>query len=173
MLVSGPTSWQHQPMPPLDVLGFDHLDLTVNDLAVSEPFYRNVLGELGFRDVGKDGDSVIFANGITSIAVRGPSDAHRGAPFDRYRVGLHHLALRAARRGDVDQFHDWLVSEDVPVLDPPAAYPEYGESYYAVFFADPDGLKLELVHYPWGYWRRAQTEGGDDRARYPRGKAPS
>lgn len=156
----------------VDVLGFDHLDLTVNDLARSRPYYEKVLGALGFRRVDKDGDSVIFANGITSIAIRGPSEDQRGASFDRHRVGLHHLALRAARRDDVDRFHAWLVGESLPVLDPPAEYPEYGESYYAVFFADPDGLKLELVHYPWGYWRRAQTEARDQRPRYPRGKPP-
>ena len=90
--------------------------------------------------------------------------------FDRYRVGLHHLALRAARRQDVDGFHAWLVGEGLPVLDPPAEYPQYGEGYYAVFFADPDGLKLELVHYPWGYWRKAMTEGRDERPRHPHGR---
>lgn len=155
----------------IDVLGFDHLDLTVNDLGRSEPYYEKVLGELGFRRVGKEGDSVIFANGITSIAIRGPSDEQRGARFDRYRVGLHHLALRAACRDDVDRFHAWLVREDFPVLDPPSEYPQYGDAYYAVFFSDPDGLKLELVHYPWGYWRRSQTHGSDERPRYPRGDA--
>ncbi len=56
--------------------------------------------------------------------------------------------------------------EKITVLDTPAEYPHYGESYYAVFFADPDGMKLELVHYPWGYWRKAQTEGHDPRPRY-------
>ena len=30
------------------------------------------------------------------------------------------------------------------VLDPPGEY--YGAEYYAVFFADPDGLKVEVVH---------------------------
>ena len=34
------------------------------------------------------------------------------------------------------------------VLDPPREYPEYVPGYYAVFFTDPDGLKLELVHIP-------------------------
>jgi catechol 2,3-dioxygenase-like lactoylglutathione lyase family enzyme len=33
------------------------------------------------------------------------------------------------------------------ILDPPTEYPAYGAGYYAVFFADPDGLKLEFVHY--------------------------
>lgn len=157
-------------MTPIDVLGFDHLDLTVNEMGRSVPFYERVLGELGFRRA-PDGESgsVIFANGITSIAIRPASVGSRGAAFDRTRVGLHHLALRAASRHDVDRFHDWLVREELRVLDPPAEYPEYGEHYYAVFFADPDELKLELVHYPWGYWRLAMTEGGDGRARYPRG----
>jgi catechol 2,3-dioxygenase-like lactoylglutathione lyase family enzyme len=34
------------------------------------------------------------------------------------------------------------------ILDAPADYPQYGAGYYAVFFADPDGLKLEFVHWP-------------------------
>lgn len=159
-------------MEPIDVLGFDHVDLTVNDLERSRAFYEKVLGALGFRLVKPESDSgsVIFANAQTSIAIRPPSEAQRGATFDRYRVGLHHLALRAARRQDVDRFHDWLREEGLAVLDPPAEYPEYGESYYAVFFPDPDGLKLELVHFPWGYWRPAMTRGEDDRPRYPHGR---
>lgn len=157
-------------MAPFDVLGFDHVDLSVNDFERSLEFYAKVLGELGFRraEDGQSG-SAIFANGITSLAIHPASPHQRGAAFDRYRVGLHHLALRAARREDVDRFHAWLVGEELPVLDPPAPYPEYGQDYYAVFFADPDGMKLELVHYPWGYWRTAMTRGADARARYPRG----
>ncbi len=158
-------------MEPIDCLGFDHIDLTVNDLARSTPYYERVLGRLGFalyKEESASG-SAIFTNGVTSIAVRPPSAEHRDAEFDRYRVGLHHLALRAARRDDVDRFYEWLVREGHEVSDAPAEYPEYGEDYYAVFFPDPDGLKLEFVHFPWGYWRRAQTTGADDRARYPRG----
>ncbi len=132
---------------PIDVLGFDHIDLTVNDLARSQVFYEKVLGELGFRFVkdGATGDP-IFANGLTSLALRVPSTEQQGAAFDRHRVGLHHLAFRAARRGDVDAFHDFLVRERLRVLDAPAEYPEYGTDYYAVFWPDPDGIKLELVH---------------------------
>ena len=31
------------------------------------------------------------------------------------------------------------------VVDPPGEY--YGRSYYAVYFTDPDGMKLEAVVY--------------------------
>ena len=60
------------------------------------------------------------------------------------------------------------LEHDVPVLDAPAGYPEYGPHDYAVFFSDPDGMKLELVRFPWGYWRRVQTDGADDRPRRER-----
>ena len=41
--------------------------------------------------------------------------------------------------------HARLVSLGVTVLDPPASYEHYSPGYYAVFFADPDGIKLEYV----------------------------
>ena len=34
------------------------------------------------------------------------------------------------------------------IFDAPAEYPEYCRRYYAVFFADPDGIKLEYVYTP-------------------------
>jgi predicted lactoylglutathione lyase len=61
---------------------------------------------------------------------------------------MHHLAWNAASREDVDEFHALLVRTDVTVLDAPAHYPEYSEGYYAVFFADPDGMKLEYCYVP-------------------------
>ena len=146
---------------PIEVFGVEHIDLTVNDVARSRAFYDKLLGELGFRKY--EGDYIAWGNAQMTIAIR---PARREADFDRYQVGLHHLAFKAARRADVDAFHDFLLREKVTVLDAPAEYPQYGENYYAVFFADPDGMKLELVHFPWGYWRRVQTDGRDPRPRY-------
>lgn len=154
---------------PIEVLGIEHIDLTVNDAARSRAFYDKVLGELGFRKYEGD-DYIHWANAHMTIAIRAATDANRGAQFDRYRVGLHHIAFRARSRADVDDFHRFLVRERVTVLDSPAEYPQYGKDYYAVFFADPDGMKLELVHFPWGYWRKTQTEGRDDRPRHQQGK---
>jgi glyoxylase I family protein len=155
---------------PIEVLGVEHIDLTVNNVARSRAFYDKVLGELGFRKFD-DENYLHWSNALMTIAIRAASDAHRGAEFDRYRVGFHHLALRARSRADVDQFHHFLAREKITILDTPAEYPQYGREYYAVFFADPDGMKLELVHYPWGYWKKAQTEGRDDRPRYDPNKS--
>ena len=75
------------------------------------------------------------------------------------------VCLGAASRADVDRFHAFLLREGIAVLDAPAEYPQYGPAYYAVFFGDPDGMKLELVHFPWGYWREVQESGHDERPR--------
>lgn len=130
----------------------NHLDLTVSDLSVSVPFYDSILGQLGFQaDVPPPGSTARPAWHHKNPALRLLSialcEARPGAgPHDRFSPGLHHLAFQAESRADVDDFHRFLVATGVTILDPPADYPQYGPVYYAVFFADPDGLKLEVVH---------------------------
>ena len=135
-------------MPVIETLGIDHVDLTVSDLERSLPFYEKVLTALGFRHVEQQ--SIGWANAHVSIVIRPAAAGEQGAVFNRYRAGLHHLALKAKSRADVDRFQRFLVSEGIRVLDAPAENPQYGAGYYAVFFADPDGIKLELVHFPGG-----------------------
>jgi catechol 2,3-dioxygenase-like lactoylglutathione lyase family enzyme len=151
----------------MDVLGIDHLDLTATRLARSIPFYESVLSALGFSRVAHP-TYTAWSNGKMTIGLREAAETERDVPFDRYRAGLHHVALRVLARDDVDRVHELLLASGVPVLDPPQEYPQYGPAYYAVFFADPDGIKLEVVHFPWGYWRRVQTDGHDARPRHAR-----
>jgi glyoxylase I family protein len=72
------------------------------------------------------------------------SDAH-AIPYDRYAVGLHHLALVAPSRAVVDERAGWLRERGATIESGPAEY-DYSPDYYAVFFYDPDGIKLEIVH---------------------------
>ena len=123
----------------------DHIDLTVNDMARSVAFYDMVLSALGFRRIS-GGDTVVWRGVGLEIGIRAAVEDSRCERFDRYRVGLHHLAFRAASREAVDRFHEFLRRQNVEILDAPADYPQYEPGYYAVFFADPDGIKLELVH---------------------------
>ena len=68
-------------------------------------------------------------------------------PVDRYRVGLHHVALEAPSRAAVNERAEWLRGQGATIESGPEEY-WYQPGYYAVFFYDPDGLKLELVHVP-------------------------
>jgi catechol 2,3-dioxygenase-like lactoylglutathione lyase family enzyme len=127
-----------------------HLQLNVRDAATSLPFYRALLGYLGYR-VTHDAAGVLgMSNGGTDFwLIATPSDRRRHAPH-RKNPGLNHVALRVATRADVDRFHeDFLKARGIPALyGGPRDYPEYRPGYYAVFFEDPDRLKLEVVHIP-------------------------
>ncbi|MES1156471.1 MAG: VOC family protein [Alphaproteobacteria bacterium] len=130
-----------------------HIDLSVSDLAKARPFYEKVLGFIGYHpgeDYGARGiDFDCVADGVfRSIGIRISEGPNAARTHDRYAPGLHHLAWTAESREDVDRLHDLLLEIGAEVLDTPTDYPRYGSGYYAVFFADPDGLKLEYVFKP-------------------------
>jgi len=122
-----------------------HLDLTVSDLRASTSFYEAVLPLMGFRRGPDAPEGPLWAGESIEIGLQ---QARQVRPHDRYSPGLHHLALRATGRPDVDRLYTQLLALGVQVLDAPAAYPAYGGGYYAVFFADPDGIKLEYAYTP-------------------------
>ena len=62
-------------------------------------------------------------------------------------------AVKMTGRAEVDGLHRVLLDMGAEILDPPQAFPQYTEGYYAVFFLDPDGIKLELAHTPGADWR--------------------
>ena len=62
-------------------------------------------------------------------------------------MGVHHLAIAASSREQVDERAAWLRAAGAVLESEPKEY-EYIPGYYAVFFYDPDGLKLEIVHVP-------------------------
>lgn len=129
-----------------------HVDLSIRNLAAAEPLYDLVLTHIGYvkgKPYPDGGGEWDLADG-TSIGIRPTTGANADREHDRYSSGLHHLAWSAASRADVDVLHAKLVAFGATMLDPPADYPHYndGRGYYAVFFADPDGLKLEYVWTP-------------------------
>jgi catechol 2,3-dioxygenase-like lactoylglutathione lyase family enzyme len=129
-----------------------HIDVSVKDPDASRAFYEAVLGFMGYalkddHERGFDMD-LVTAEGFCSVGVMRAQGPNAGRAHDRYSPGLHHIAWNAASREDVDALHALLLNIGAEVLDAPAEYARYGAGYYAVFFADPDGLKLEYVHKP-------------------------
>jgi catechol 2,3-dioxygenase-like lactoylglutathione lyase family enzyme len=134
--------------------GIDHLDLVASDAERSLDFYRGLLRPLGYvREgviVGERGERVTYLNRVTgggSVSIRqSQSDGHP-ATYDRYAVGIHHIAFTASSRAVVDERAGWLAEQGAAIESGPREY-DYSPGYYAVFFYDPDRIKLELVHHP-------------------------
>lgn len=130
---------------------FHHLDLTVSDPVKSRPLYELFLGHCGFTLKSAGAEWAGFGHAgkrYPAITLLKATGAGAAQAHDRYAPGLHHLALRASSRADVDALHAKMVAFGATILDAPAEYPDYGDGYYAVFFADADGLKLEYVFTP-------------------------
>jgi catechol 2,3-dioxygenase-like lactoylglutathione lyase family enzyme len=128
----------------LEVVALDHLYVSVRDLDASEAFYDPVMHCLGFRK----GTSPIagephrhYFNRVLAYTLR---PARSGGDHDPYAPGLHHVCFRLADRAAVDRAARELDRLGVEVT-PPQVYPEYAPDYYASFFSDPDGIRLELV----------------------------
>ena len=127
-----------------------HVDLVVSSIERSLPFYRELLAPLGWHRVseveGERGETIFYIEGPgCQIGLREAQS--ESGPYDRYRVGLHHLAFEAFSRAGVDERAEWVRANGMLLESEPQEY-TYSPGYYAVFFYDPDGLKLEILHTP-------------------------
>jgi catechol 2,3-dioxygenase-like lactoylglutathione lyase family enzyme len=131
--------------------GIHHVFITVKDLARSRRFYDQLMPRLGYPstwDFGGAGSSVGYLAGAGSFWVKQGDPRFAADTFNKDRVGLCEIAFRAESRAQIDALARDLPGMGGTILDPPREYPEYVPGYYAVFFSDPDGIKLELVHLP-------------------------
>jgi glyoxylase I family protein len=132
-------------------MGIHHVDIVVSSIERSLPFYRELLGPLGWHGIseveGERGETIWYLLGHEAqIGLREAKSKTRGS-YDRYGVGLHHLAIEAATRAAVDERAEWLRRNGALLESDPQEY-TYSPGYYAVFFYDPDGMKLEILNVP-------------------------
>jgi catechol 2,3-dioxygenase-like lactoylglutathione lyase family enzyme len=132
------------------LVGVGHVDLVCRDLERSLAFYAAVFGPLGleapFLVEGERGEEIHYlrfpAAGSGSIGLR---QALEEQEFELYAPGLHHLALAVESPEDVDAVHERVVGAGGEVLHAPRLWPEYHPAYYATFFLDPDGFRIEVA----------------------------
>ena len=130
-----------------EVIGIDHIYITVSDRARSEAFYDLVLRDaLAFRknEFVLDGEPhAQYFNRHFGFVLRPARDNH---PHNPYSAGLHHFCLRVDSIAEVVAVADKLRSVGVEASEA-KNYPEYASDYWATFFSDPDGICLEVTNY--------------------------
>ena len=147
------------------VVGIDHLVIRVSDYERSKVFYGRLFAFLGFKVLEEYADAIGWTNGKTRFWI-GPADAKgRKRKFRIGDVGFHHYAFELRSRKDVDALQVFLEKEGAKIVDPAG---EYYDDYYAVFFLDPDGMKLEGMKWGERHARAARKRAAAKDAVKPR-----
>lgn len=138
-----------------------HLDLSVGDVTKSIAFYHPLLTALGYTRFRADDNEwqephpsraawgVRHSDGRAFCIDLRPATSNLTRTYDRFEPGPHHLALNVGSDSDIDDIYKVMLAANATATDLPANYggqPGYGDHYYAVFFADPDGFKIEVVN---------------------------
>lgn len=129
-----------------EIIGIDHIYITVSDMARSEAFYDRAMEVLGFRknafSIGGDAHIQYF-NRHFGYVLRPARSANA---HDSYSPGLHHLCLRVDSMADVVSVATSLRAAGIDATEP-ELHPGYAPDYWATFFTDPDGIRLEVTNY--------------------------
>lgn len=130
------------------VTGIDHIYITCSDLARSEVFYDKLLVDtLGFRKGGQftlgPDTHVSYFNRLFGFVLR---PARVQAAHEPYAPGLHHFCFRVASQEEVHETAMLLGKAGIAAT-PAMRYPDYAPDYWATFFEDPDGVRLEVTNY--------------------------
>jgi catechol 2,3-dioxygenase-like lactoylglutathione lyase family enzyme len=125
-----------------------HVEINVSDLARSCEFWGWFLGELGYEPFQRWDEGASWKLGATYIVFVQTIDRYKDERYHRRATGLNHIAFHARSKEHVDTVTAELNRRGCTVLYGDRHPHAGGEDHYAVFFEDPDRIKVELVAPP-------------------------
>lgn len=126
-----------------------HIGLNVSQAGKSFAFWKDLLTHLGFTIV-PDGNHFDATNGESYLCMQVTDPAHADTGYHRKQTGLSHIAFQAESPSEIDEFVSGYLGPRgiTPLYGGAREYPEYVPGYYAVYFEDPDRIKIELAYEP-------------------------
>jgi catechol 2,3-dioxygenase-like lactoylglutathione lyase family enzyme len=126
-----------------------HIQINVSDFEKSKEFYSELFGVLGWIKFMEEEDIISWTDGEFSFWIVETEQKFKEKKFHRKNTGLNHIAFKVNSKQKVNEFFEkFLLNKKEMVLYSGAKeYPEYGKGYYAVYFEDPDRIKLEVAYY--------------------------
>jgi len=122
-----------------------HIEIYVSDIKKSIEFWSLLLTELGYEKYQEWNDGISYKLADTYLVFVQTEDKYLDIKYHRKRIGLNHIAFHLESRAMVDEFTKKLKEREVEILYKDRHPFAGGEDYYAVFFEDPDRIKVELV----------------------------
>lgn len=123
-----------------------HIEIYVSDLARSVDFWQWVLeDELGYSLYQKWEQGKSWKKDDHYIVFVQTEDKYQNIPYHRCATGLNHLAFLGRSRAHIDALYKALQQKNINVLYT-EKYPHAGgDDHYAVYFEDPDRIKVEII----------------------------
>lgn len=129
-------------MPQENPSIMSHVSLGTNDFERATAFYDAVLETIGARRVMEHPGAVAYGKQFPEFWVQ--------KPFDEGHAGTAngvHFGFMAPSREAVQAFWDKAIELGASPDGEPGERPHYGEPYYGCFVHDPDGHKIEAMHW--------------------------
>lgn len=121
-----------------------HIELNVTNLARTVSFWEWLLTELNYEPFQRWDGGRSWRLGNTYIVFVQVEQAYAHMSYHRKAVGLNHIAFHAQSEKDVDTLTEKLRARHVPILYEDRHPYAGGDAHYAVFFEDPDRIKVEV-----------------------------
>ena len=126
----------------------DHLGIMVADIKKSNAWYEAALNSIAYIKMMEFSKEV---TGHTDVAGFGVANSHKAdfwlsqATENRKANQNIHIAFRAEKRQQVDEFYQAAIKAGGKDNGKPGLRPLYHENYYAAFVYDLDGNNVEVV----------------------------
>ncbi len=127
--------------------GIAHIQLTVNSMERSVPFYETLLHSLEMVTLQNLPQFFYYIGGRTGVAISPVSAEFENEPFNQRRAGLHHVCFRAKSRADVDAIYQTALALHAKIVRVPTET-DWAPGYYSVLFEDPDSIRIEANYVP-------------------------
>jgi catechol 2,3-dioxygenase-like lactoylglutathione lyase family enzyme len=122
-----------------------HVEIYVSDLDRTRHFWSWLLSELGYELFQEWSEGFSYKLGETYLVFVQTEAKYLEQPFHRCATGLNHIAFHLDSEQEIDEFTEKLRLREIPILYEDRHPYAGGENYYAVYFEDPDRLKVEIA----------------------------
>ena len=123
----------------------EHLGVNIPDVAVAKEYYDELMPLVGFEPFVSGPDYFSYRPADWNGAQLFFYTAQEDGTYSRHAPGLQHLAFVVETRDEVHAAHEWALARGNEVLSEPQPFPQYYKDYFAVFWTDLHGFKLEVL----------------------------
>lgn len=122
-----------------------HIEIYVSNLENTRAFYEKFLPLLGYELYQEWEEGVSYIKDKCYLVFVQTREKYLANPYNRCNVGLNHLAFACQNKEEILKIRNILLQNNVSLLYDDAFPYAGGENYFALYFEDPDRIKLELA----------------------------